>query len=73
MSVDVHGPGIPKRLGLEGKQIGVSGEDMSPVHLADNLAVMSIGFLLPDANEPVIWPVFPPPTSTQPIHVRCGR
>jgi len=55
LDVDVHGPSIPKLLGLEGKQIGVSGEDMSPVHMSDNLAVMSIGFLLPSSSEPVIW------------------
>ena len=55
LDVDVHGPSIPKLLGLEGKQIGVSGEDMLPVHMSDNLAVMSIGFLLPSGNEPVIW------------------
>ena len=28
---------------------------MLPVHMNDNLTVMSIGFLLPNANEPVIW------------------
>jgi Mrp family chromosome partitioning ATPase/predicted Fe-Mo cluster-binding NifX family protein len=55
LDVDVHGPSIPKLLGLEGKQIGISGEDMSPVRMGDNLAVMSIGFLLPSGNDPVIW------------------
>ena len=55
LDVDVHGPSIPRLLGLEGKQIGASGEALPPVHMSDNLAVMSIGFLLPSANEPVIW------------------
>jgi ATP-binding protein involved in chromosome partitioning len=55
LDVDVHGPSIPKLLGLEGRQIGVSGEDMSPVRVSDNLVVMSIGFLLPSGSEPVIW------------------
>lgn len=55
LDVDVHGPSIPKLLGLEGRQIGVSGEDMSPVRMSDHLTVMSIGFLLPNDNEPVIW------------------
>lgn len=55
LDVDVHGPSIPKLLGLEGRQIGASGEDLSPVRVSDNLAVMSIGFLLPSGNEPVIW------------------
>ena len=55
LDVDVHGPSIPKLLGLEGEQIGASGEDLLPVHMSENLAVMSIGFLLPSGSEPVIW------------------
>jgi len=55
LDVDVHGPSIPKLLGLEGRQIGASGEDLSPVRMSDNLTVMSIGFMLPSGNEPVIW------------------
>ena len=55
LDVDVHGPSIPKLLGLEGKQIGVSGGDLSPVRMSDNLTVMSIGFMLPSGSEPVIW------------------
>jgi ATP-binding protein involved in chromosome partitioning len=55
LDVDVHGPSIPKLLGLEGKRIGVSGEDMAPVRMSDNLAVMSIGFLLPSTSDAVIW------------------
>ena len=55
LDVDVHGPSIPKLLGLEGQQIGAAGEDLAPVQMNENLAVMSIGFLLPSGNEPVIW------------------
>jgi Mrp family chromosome partitioning ATPase/predicted Fe-Mo cluster-binding NifX family protein len=55
LDVDVHGPSIPKLLGLEGQPIGISGEDMSPVRMSGNLAIMSIGFLLPSGREPVIW------------------
>jgi len=55
LDIDVHGPSIPKLMGLEGRQIGMAGEDMAPVAMSANLAVMSIGFLLPGGNVPVIW------------------
>ena len=55
LDIDVHGPSIPKLLGLEGRQIKVGDQEMLPVRMSDNLAVMSIGFLLPGVGEPVIW------------------
>jgi ATP-binding protein involved in chromosome partitioning len=55
LDVDVHGPSIPKLLGLEGRRIEVGDQEMLPVRMSNNLAVMSIGFLLPGVGEPVIW------------------
>jgi len=55
LDIDVHGPSIPKLLGLEGQQITGTEEGLQPVKMNDNLAVMSIGFLLGDKNTPVIW------------------
>jgi ATP-binding protein involved in chromosome partitioning len=55
LDVDVHGPSIPKLLGLEGRQIEFGNGELLPVRVNDNLAVISIGFLLPRAAEPVIW------------------
>ena len=55
LDIDVHGPSVPKLMGLEGRQVQGDGDEMMPVKVNDNLAVMSIGFLLPSANEPVIW------------------
>jgi len=55
LDIDVHGPSIPKLMGLEGRQVQGAKEEMMPVRVTDNLAVMSIGFLLPSAGEPVIW------------------
>lgn len=55
LDIDVHGPSVPKLLGLEGHQIGSVGEEMSPVKLNDNLSVMSIGFLLRKGTDAVIW------------------
>ena len=55
LDVDVHGPSIPKLLGLEGRQVEFSDQELVPVRMNDNLAVMSIGFLLPGSGDPVIW------------------
>ena len=55
LDIDVHGPSIPKLLGLEGRQIGAAGEEKSPVKLNDHLSVMSIGFLLQKGTDAVIW------------------
>ena len=55
LDVDVHGPSIPKLLGLEGHQIVGSADGMLPVRMSTNLAVMSIGFLVGDERTPVIW------------------
>jgi ATP-binding protein involved in chromosome partitioning len=52
---DVHGPNIPKMLGLEGAspQAGPSG--LLPLEAFPNLTVMSMAFLLPDCDTPVAW------------------
>jgi len=55
LDVDVHGPSIPKLMGLEGRPIQVAGEELVPVKVNENLGVMSIGFLLSSGNDPVIW------------------
>jgi Mrp family chromosome partitioning ATPase len=55
LDIDVHGPSIPKLLGLEGRQIVAAEDGMLPVRLSDKLAVMSIGFLVRGSNTPVIW------------------
>jgi len=55
LDIDICGPSIPRLLGLEGEQVHHSNVGWSPVYVQDNLAVMSVGFLLNDPNEAVIW------------------
>jgi ATP-binding protein involved in chromosome partitioning len=55
LDIDVHGPSIPHVLGLDGHQIAIAGEALLPVRVSEQLVVMSIGFLLPDRVQPVIW------------------
>lgn len=42
-------------LGLEGEEIHQSGNGWSPVYVEDNLGVMSIGFMLSNKDDPIIW------------------
>ncbi|CAG8668295.1 390_t:CDS:2, partial [Ambispora leptoticha] len=55
VDIDVCGPSIPRIMGLEGEQIHQSMSGWSPVYVQDNLGVMSIGFMLPNPDDAVIW------------------
>jgi Mrp family chromosome partitioning ATPase len=55
LDIDIHGPSIPKLLGLEGALLTGPAEMLLPISFNENLKVMSIGFLLPDDREAVIW------------------
>lgn len=55
MDVDVCGPSIPLLMGLEGATIHTSASGWSPAYARENLAVMSIGFMLPSKSDAVIW------------------
>jgi Mrp family chromosome partitioning ATPase len=54
LDVDIHGPSIPTMLGIEHPELTVRDGDMLPVE-ADGLKVMSIGFLLQNQDDAVIW------------------
>jgi len=55
MDVDIHGPNIPKMLGLEDAPLGIEDGKLVPVIAANGLKVMSMAFLLPERDAPVAW------------------
>jgi len=55
LDVDIHGPSIPKLLGLEDHGIGLKDDKIIPIQLSDNLKVISIGFMLRKKDDAVIW------------------
>ena len=55
LDLDMHGPNIPKMLGIEDHKLTVLGEMIEPVHVTGKLSVMSMAFLLPDTSTPIIW------------------
>ncbi len=55
LDVDIYGPSIPKILGLEGEHPNVSGKSLMPVSGPLGVKVMSMGFLLRNADDAVAW------------------
>jgi len=55
LDLDIHGPNIPKMLGIEDQRPAVLAHSLEPVHVTGTLAVMSMAFLLPDTSTPVVW------------------
>jgi Mrp family chromosome partitioning ATPase len=57
LDIDLCGPSIPKLVGLEGREVHKCSEGWVPVYADQNqqLAVMSIQFLLDKQDAPVIW------------------
>ncbi|XP_063855995.1 LOW QUALITY PROTEIN: cytosolic Fe-S cluster assembly factor Nubp1 homolog [Scylla paramamosain] len=55
LDIDICGPSQPRVLGTAEEKVHSSGVGWSPVYVSDNLAVMSVGFLLNSADDAVIW------------------
>ena len=55
MDIDICGPSVPTIMGVAGEMVHQCASGLSPVYAEDNLAVVSVGFMLPDPDEAVIW------------------
>jgi len=55
LDTDLHGPSIPTLLGLKGGDVGQQGNTLEPALFSDMLKVMSIGLLLEDQSQAMIW------------------
>ncbi len=55
LDADIHGPNIPKMLGLEDGRLLGSKEGIVPIRAMEGLSVISVGYLLEDRDTPVIW------------------
>lgn len=54
LDIDIHGPSIPKMLKLDSSRINVTDGVIHPVEKG-GIKVVSIGFLLKDGDDAVIW------------------
>jgi ATP-binding protein involved in chromosome partitioning len=55
LDADIHGPSVPKLLAVHNERATAELDRILPIEYRDRLKVMSIGFLLPDENQAVIW------------------
>jgi ATP-binding protein involved in chromosome partitioning len=55
LDADIHGPSVPRMLGLAGQKLKVRPIGAFPPSGMLGIKVVSMDFLLPDENAPVIW------------------
>lgn len=55
VDVDFHGPSVPKMLGVRGQLLTADNDGINPVNGPFGIKVVSIDFLLPKDDTPVIW------------------
>jgi Mrp family chromosome partitioning ATPase len=55
LDVDICGPSQPRLMGAEKEEVHQSNSGWSPVFVEENLCLMSIGFLLGNRDDAVIW------------------
>ena len=55
LDADIHGPNIPKMLGVEGEDVMIANGEMIPVMSKNGIKVMSMGFLIDSQDTPIIW------------------
>ena len=53
--IDLCGPSVPKMLNVEDREVSQCEDGWIPVSVGDTLSVMSIGFLMTNKNEAVVW------------------
>jgi ATP-binding protein involved in chromosome partitioning len=55
LDADIHGPSVPRLLGLTGQEVKVGPPGAFPVPGPLGMKVMSIDFFLPEERAPTIW------------------
>lgn len=55
LDVDIHGPCIPKLLGVKGKKLKVTPEGAYPVTNPEGIKVVSMDFLVANQETPIVW------------------
>ncbi len=55
MDADIHGPNIPKMMGVEEKRLVGNHDGLLPIKTESGVQVMSIAFLLPNKDNAIIW------------------
>jgi len=55
LDIDIHGPNVPKMLGIEERKFAISELGIEPIEVLPSLKAVSLAFLLEDKDQPVVW------------------
>ncbi len=55
LDADIHGPNLPKMLGLDNQRLQAGEGGIIPQEVMENLHVVSMAFLLENPDSPVVW------------------
>jgi len=55
LDADVHGPNVPKMLGLERKKLTIVDNKIIPLKIENNFWVISVDFLTESQSQPIVW------------------
>jgi ATP-binding protein involved in chromosome partitioning len=55
LDADIHGPNVPKMWGSNWKPLEGGNEGIRPVEVFPNVKLISMAFLLPNPDSPVVW------------------
>lgn len=55
LDVDIHGPCIPKLLGVKGAKLQVTPDGAYPVTNSEGIKVVSMDFLVANQETPIVW------------------
>jgi Mrp family chromosome partitioning ATPase len=55
MDADIHGPNIPKMLGIEAERPSATSEGLLPITTSSGVKVISIGLFLRTQDDAIIW------------------
>jgi len=55
LDVDIHGPNVPKMLGIEQKRLIASNSGIEPIEVLPNLKAVSLALIGYDQDKPIIW------------------
>jgi ATP-binding protein involved in chromosome partitioning len=55
LDADIHGPNIPKMWGVDWRPLQSGGEGIRPIEVLPNVKLISMAFLLPNPDSPVVW------------------
>lgn len=55
LDADIHGPNIPRMLGVGDRRLEAGPSGLKPVEAMENLKVVSMALLSSDADRPIVW------------------